>query len=206
MGTLLILQDMASVTGHLTNTLRRTVNQQKRRVVTSDESGLRRFQMDFRDDTLERLKVSIVVDHRLPRGVLRFRRVDWILRSCRDCSRSGRGHAARTKEVDAVFVWLFHRVSGILLVVLLPLQLITGVFQIGSGTVQVSRTMAAVHGHAFLNSLLAFLVIFHGLYGVRTILLDCGVGREKLLFWVCTVLGIILFAAFLLLSLMVATA
>ncbi len=105
-----------------------------------------------------------------------------------------------------MFVWLFHRISGILLVILLPVQLITGVFQIGSGTVQVSRTMAAVHGHAFLNSLLAFLVIFHGLYGVRTILLDCGVGHEKLLFWICSVSGILLFAAFLLLSMMVATA
>ena len=41
-----------------------------------------------------------------------------------------------------------------------------------------------------------FCVIFHGLYGLRTMILDLGRKRERLLFWSCTVLGSVLFAAF----------
>jgi succinate dehydrogenase/fumarate reductase cytochrome b subunit len=44
---------------------------------------------------------------------------------------------------------------------------------------------------------MVFLFVFHALYGVRTILIDAGLKREKLLFWVCTILGLVLFAAFL---------
>lgn len=104
-----------------------------------------------------------------------------------------------------MFVWLFHRISGLLLIVLLPLQLVTGLLQ-AQPDVRVSRTMAEVHGQALLNGLLAFLVIFHGLYGLRAILLDCGLGRARLLFWVCTAAGCVLFGAFLLLCAMVYSA
>jgi succinate dehydrogenase/fumarate reductase cytochrome b subunit len=96
-----------------------------------------------------------------------------------------------------VFVWLFHRISGLLLVVLLPIQLATGIFQGGSTDLETARSMADLHGHTLLNGVLAFLVIFHGLYGVRTVLLDLGVKREKLLFWVGTALGTVLFAGYI---------
>ena len=95
-----------------------------------------------------------------------------------------------------MFVWLFHRISGLLLVVLLPLQLVTGVLQAGAADVDRARMMGDVHGQGFLNCLLAFLVIFHGAYGVRTVLLDAGFRREKLLFWVCTLAGVMLFLTF----------
>ncbi len=45
---------------------------------------------------------------------------------------------------------------------------------------------------------MVFLFIFHSLYGVRTILMDLGLGREKLLFWCANVLGLVIFAVFLL--------
>ena len=96
-----------------------------------------------------------------------------------------------------MFVWVFHRISGILLVVLLPLQLLSGVLQGGTVNPDRARWMTDVHRHDFLNGLLAFLVVFHGAYGVRNILLDLGVRRERLLFWACTLSGAILFAAFL---------
>jgi succinate dehydrogenase/fumarate reductase cytochrome b subunit len=44
-----------------------------------------------------------------------------------------------------------------------------------------------------------FLLIFHALYGVRTILLDLGIGRERLLLWGCNLLGVVLFGAFVVL-------
>ena len=100
-----------------------------------------------------------------------------------------------------MFVWLFHRISGVLLIGLLSMQLFTGFFQASSSNAEMTITIAALHRHAVLNCLLVFCVIFHGLYGVRTIVLDLGVTRERMLFWICTILGSILFVVFLVLYL-----
>ena len=94
-----------------------------------------------------------------------------------------------------MFVWLFHRISGVLLVVLLPIQILTGVLQASSHPT--ARVIRDVHAHGLLNIVLAFLVIFHGVYGVRAILLDMGIKHERLLFWICTALGFVLFLGFL---------
>ena len=59
------------------------------------------------------------------------------------------------------------------------------------------QTLAALHRHAGINCLLVFCVIYHGLYGLRTIALDLGMKRERLLFWICTIAGSVLFAGFL---------
>lgn len=96
-----------------------------------------------------------------------------------------------------MFVWIFHRISGLLLIVLLAYQLSTGFWQAKGGEAESLKTVAALHRHAVLNCLLVFLVIFHGLYGLRTIVLDLGLRRERLLLWSCTVLGTVAFAAFL---------
>lgn len=95
-----------------------------------------------------------------------------------------------------MFVWVFHRISGVLLAIILPLQLITGLWQGDASNIERARRMSELHGAVFLNFLLAFLVIFHGVYGVRTILLDAGVRREKAVFWGCTLLGVLLFVGF----------
>ena len=96
-----------------------------------------------------------------------------------------------------MFVWMFHRISGVALIFLMTFQLLTGFFQASTRNSDLVKTMADLHRHAWLNCLVVFLVLFHALYGVRTILLDLGVGREKLLFWACTVLGFVLYAVFL---------
>jgi succinate dehydrogenase cytochrome b556 subunit len=98
-----------------------------------------------------------------------------------------------------VFVWVFHRVSGVLLIFLLSLQLFTGFFQASSSNAELVKTIADLHKHAAVNCLSVFLITFHALYGIRTILIDLGVKREKLLFWGCTVFGSALFAVFLVL-------
>ena len=96
-----------------------------------------------------------------------------------------------------MFVWIFHRVSGAVLIVLLALQLTTGFFQASYANSDMVKTMADLHKHRALNCVMVFLVLFHALYGVRTMLIDLGVKAEKTLFWACTVLGAVLFAAFL---------
>jgi succinate dehydrogenase cytochrome b556 subunit len=96
-----------------------------------------------------------------------------------------------------VFVWVFHRVSGVLLIFLVGFQVLTGLFQSSTSNSDVVKAMADLHRHAAVNCLLVFFFIFHALYGVRTIVLDLGAKCENLVFWICTVLGLVLFAAFL---------
>lgn len=98
-----------------------------------------------------------------------------------------------------MFAWVFHRVSGILLIFLLAFQLFTGFFQASSSPAESVRAAAALHRHPPLVCLLVFLIIFHGLYGLRTILLDLGLRREKFLFWFFTALGSVVFGIFLVL-------
>jgi succinate dehydrogenase cytochrome b556 subunit len=102
-----------------------------------------------------------------------------------------------------VFVWIFHRISGLLLIVLLALQMFTGFFLASASRSASSDDLAVtlknLHNHQVVLCLLVFLVIFHGLYGIRTILIDLGVKKEKHLFWACTLAGLVLFVAFLIL-------
>ena len=98
-----------------------------------------------------------------------------------------------------MFVWIFHRVSGVLLIFLIVFQLVTGFFQASTSNSELVKATAELHNHAMLNCLMVFLFIFHALYGVRTILIDLGVKAEKSLFWGSTILGLVLFAVFLIL-------
>lgn len=98
-----------------------------------------------------------------------------------------------------MFVWIFHRISGILLIFLLSFQLFTGFFQASTSNQAAVVVLADLHKHAVLNCLMVFLFVFHSLYGIRTILMDLGLGREKLFFWCANVLGVLIFAAFLVL-------
>jgi succinate dehydrogenase cytochrome b556 subunit len=96
-----------------------------------------------------------------------------------------------------VFVWIFHRVSGVALIALMAFQLTTGFFQASYANSDLVKTMASLHKHRALNCVMVFLVLFHALYGVRTILMDLGVKAERKLFWACTILGSVLFVVFL---------
>jgi succinate dehydrogenase cytochrome b556 subunit len=107
------------------------------------------------------------------------------------------GDTTRAREADEMFVWIFHRISGLLLIFLLSLQLVTGFFQASTSNSDLVATMASLHRHSVLNCLMVFLLVFHALYGIRTILMDLGLGREKLLFWSANVLGLLIFAVFL---------
>jgi succinate dehydrogenase cytochrome b556 subunit len=98
-----------------------------------------------------------------------------------------------------VFVWIFHRTSGVLLIFLLGLQLFTGFYQASASSSETVRMIAALHKHAALTCLTVILCIFHALYGIRTILIDLGIKHEKPLFWFCTGLGAILSIVFLVL-------
>jgi succinate dehydrogenase cytochrome b556 subunit len=95
-----------------------------------------------------------------------------------------------------VFVWIFHRLSGVLLIVLLAIQLVTGLAQASPSQQAWAKELAGLHRQGVLICFTVLLLVFHALYGVRTILLDLGLRRERLLFWCCNVLGLVLFGVF----------
>ena len=94
-----------------------------------------------------------------------------------------------------MFIWVFHRVSGLLLILLLGLKFLTSFFLMTKE--QKPDWALVLHTNSFTDSLLIVLIVFHALYGLRTVIIDLGVKREKLLFWVFTVLSIVFSAALL---------
>lgn len=89
-----------------------------------------------------------------------------------------------------MFVWLFHRVSGLLLILLLGVKFFTSFFLMTKE--QKPDWALVLHTNPLTDTLLIILVVFHALYGLRTVIIDLGVKREKLLFWIFTLLSVIL--------------
>ncbi|MFQ6082292.1 MAG: hypothetical protein ACE5WD_02900 [Candidatus Aminicenantia bacterium] len=89
-----------------------------------------------------------------------------------------------------MFVWVFHRISGLLLIVLLGIKFFTSFFLMTKD--QKPDWALALHTNPLTDILLIITVVFHAMYGLRTVIYDLGVKKEKLLFWVFTLLSIIL--------------
>ena len=96
-----------------------------------------------------------------------------------------------------MFVWVFHRVSGIALIFLMGFQICTGFIQQATDDASWDKTLQVLHTQGILTCLIVFLFIFHSAYGVRTVLLDMGVTQEKPLFWGATGVASVLFVVFL---------
>ena len=96
-----------------------------------------------------------------------------------------------------MFVWLFHRVSGLALIVLLGMQMVTGLTQLSKDNPDSAEASRRLHVNGFCTALLVLLLTMHALYGLRALLYDLGVRREKALFWGCTGCGLVLSGVYL---------
>jgi len=94
-----------------------------------------------------------------------------------------------------MFVWLFHRITGLILIVTLSFKILTSFFLMTKN--QKPDWALVLHTNPLIDSLLILSVIFHALYGLRTVIIDLGVRKEKLLFWIFTILGFVLSAGLL---------
>jgi len=94
-----------------------------------------------------------------------------------------------------MFVWVFHRVSGLLLIVLLGLKFFTSFFLMTKD--QKPDWALVLHSNPLSDTLLIVLAVFHAVYGLRTVVMDLGARREKQLFRIFTALGVVLSAALL---------
>lgn len=87
-----------------------------------------------------------------------------------------------------MFIWVFHRITGLLMILLLGLKFITSFFLMTKG--QKPDWALVLHTNPFTDTLLIISIVFHALYGLRTVIIDLGLRKEKLLFWVFTLLGL----------------
>jgi len=96
-----------------------------------------------------------------------------------------------------MFVWVFHRISGLLLILLIGIKFLTSFFLMTKE--QKPDWALVLHANPFIDTLLIISVVFHALYGLRTVAIDLGLRKEKLLFWVSTLLSLVLSALLLVL-------
>lgn len=89
-----------------------------------------------------------------------------------------------------MFIWLFHRISGLALILLIGVKILSGYAL--TGQIELKNT-DAWHINKTIDVLILFLFIFHSLYGLRTIIVDLGVKRERLLFWSFNIIAVVLF-------------
>lgn len=84
-----------------------------------------------------------------------------------------------------MFIWLFHRISGVTLIVLIGIKIFTSFFLF---TKDAKPDWAlSLHRHPVLDILILVLFAFHSLYGLRTIAIDLGYRKEKQLFWAASI-------------------
>lgn len=84
-----------------------------------------------------------------------------------------------------MFIWLFHRISGVTLIVLFGIKILTSYFLFTKD--QKPDWALSLHRHPVLDVLILILFTFHSLYGLRTIAIDLGYRREKQLFWIANI-------------------
>lgn len=80
-----------------------------------------------------------------------------------------------------MFVWLFHRISGVALIVLIGIKILTGYFLFNKE--QKPDWALSLHRQPVLDILILVLFTFHSAYGLRTILIDFGWRKGEALFW-----------------------
>lgn len=94
-----------------------------------------------------------------------------------------------------MFIWLFHRISGITLIILLGIKILTSFFLYTKD--KKPDWALSLHRQPVLDVLILILFTFHSIYGLRTIALDLGYRKEKQLFWISNTVAAIISLALL---------
>jgi succinate dehydrogenase/fumarate reductase cytochrome b subunit len=84
-----------------------------------------------------------------------------------------------------MFIWLFHRISGATLIILIGIKILTGYFLLPKDNRP--DWALSLHRHPVIDILILILFTFHSIYGVRTIIIDFGYRKEKQLFWISNI-------------------
>jgi succinate dehydrogenase/fumarate reductase cytochrome b subunit len=84
-----------------------------------------------------------------------------------------------------MFIWLFHRISGATLIVLIGIKILTGYFLLPKDNRP--DWALSLHRHPVIDVLILILFTFHSIYGIRTVIIDFGYRKEKQLFWISNI-------------------
>ncbi len=84
-----------------------------------------------------------------------------------------------------MFIWLFHRISGATLIILIGIKILTGYFLLPKDNRP--DWALSLHRHPVIDILILVLFTFHSIYGIRTIIIDFGYRKEKQLFWISNI-------------------
>ncbi len=96
-----------------------------------------------------------------------------------------------------MFVWLFHRISGVFLIALFATKIFSSFFLYTKD--KKPDWALGIHRNPVMDILILVLFTFHSMYGLRTIAVDFGYKKEKQLFWLSNILGCLISAALILL-------
>ena len=94
-----------------------------------------------------------------------------------------------------MFIWLFHRISGVSLIILIGIKIFTSYFLFTKD--KKPDWALSLHRHPVLDVLILILFTFHSIYGLRTIAIDLGYKKEKQLFVVSNIAASVIAAALL---------
>ncbi|MDP2267815.1 MAG: hypothetical protein Q8K46_01480 [Deltaproteobacteria bacterium] len=91
-----------------------------------------------------------------------------------------------------MFIWLFHRISGASLIILIGIKILTSYFLFTKD--KKPDWALSLHRHPVLDVLILILFIFHSIYGLRTIAIDLGYRKEKQLFLLANIIASVIAA------------
>jgi succinate dehydrogenase/fumarate reductase cytochrome b subunit len=91
-----------------------------------------------------------------------------------------------------MFIWLFHRISGVSLIILFGIKIFTSYFLFTKD--KKPDWALSLHRQPVLDVIILILFTFHSIYGLRTIAMDFGYRNEKRLFWLSNTVASIISA------------
>lgn len=94
--------------------------------------------------------------------------------------------------LNGMFIWLFHRISGVSLIVLFGIKILTSYFLFTKDNKP--DWALSLHRQPVVDVLILILFTFHSIYGIRTIIMDLGYRNEKRLFLASNVAASVLSA------------
>ena len=85
--------------------------------------------------------------------------------------------------------WLVNRISGLVMIILMGIKLVSGLYLLPEEKPSWALTF---HRQTVLDVILIFLICLHACFGLKTILFEIGIFKEKILAYATTIISLTL--------------